>query len=158
RGGRRARLSCGPDRNPLFSPLSRRRCVMVPKPKAWVRTGLKKTPGCRRSSRGEGDFGMGKALKGGAWLAAALAVVGLWACKPAPKPGAVDQARLTAADQDQNDWLSYGRTYSEQRFSPLTQVNTGNVGQLGLAWHYQFDTERGQEATPLMVDGTLYTT
>ena len=88
----------------------------------------------------------------------------LAACQPAhnsaqvagAKP--VDAARLTAADSDTGEWMTTGRTYSEQRFSPLTQVSTGNVGQLGLAWHYEFDTDRGQEATPLMVDGVLYTT
>jgi len=95
----------------------------------------------------------------GVWggLAALAAVVGLWGCQQ-KAPGSVDGARLVAADSDSNNWLTYGRTYSEQRFSPLTDVNTGNVGQLGLAWHAQFDTERGQEATPLVVDGTLYTT
>ncbi|HTY48612.1 MAG TPA: PQQ-dependent dehydrogenase, methanol/ethanol family, partial [Steroidobacteraceae bacterium] len=71
---------------------------------------------------------------------------------------AVDAARLTAADQDGDDWLTQGRTYSEQRFSPLTAVNTGNVAQLGLAWFSDFDTRRGQESTPIEVDGTLYVT
>ena len=31
-------------------------------------------------------------------------------------------------------WMSHGRTYSEQRFSPLAKINKDNVGQLGLAW------------------------
>ena len=39
-----------------------------------------------------------------------------------------------------------------------TQINAANVGQLGLAWYAEFDTDRGQEATPLVVDGVLYTT
>ncbi len=52
----------------------------------------------------------------------------------------------------------YGKGYSEQRFSPLDKISTANIGQLGLAWYAQFDTDRGQEATPLMVDGVLYTT
>ncbi len=85
----------------------------------------------------------------------------LAACNPAPHgsaKGGVDAARLNGADADQSEWMSTGRTYSEQRFSPLTQVNASTVGKLGLAWHYQFDTDRGQEATPLMVDGVLYTT
>ncbi|HZZ87192.1 MAG TPA: PQQ-dependent dehydrogenase, methanol/ethanol family [Caulobacteraceae bacterium] len=94
-------------------------------------------------------------------LALAVALVGLWACKPggaAHAPGSVDAARLAGANADGDNWMSYGRTYAEQRFSPLTDVSTGNVNKLGLAWHYQFDTDRGQEATPLVVDGTLYTT
>ena len=88
-------------------------------------------------------------------IAAALL---LTACQPGPKAGKVDAARLIAADTDKDNWMSYGRTYSEQRYSPLTQVNTETVGKLGVAWHYEFDTDRGQEATPLMVDGTVYTT
>jgi alcohol dehydrogenase (cytochrome c)/quinohemoprotein ethanol dehydrogenase len=38
------------------------------------------------------------------------------------------------ADRDAANWLSYGRTYSEQRFSPLTKINADNAKQLGLAW------------------------
>ena len=93
-----------------------------------------------------------KIFKLGLALALALTVA---ACQ---KPTAnVDGARIAAADTNA-EWVSYGKGYSEQRFSPLDKVNTGNVGQLGLAWYAQFDTDRGQEATPLMVDGVLYTT
>lgn len=56
----------------------------------------------------------------------------------------------------EGEWLSYGRDYGEQRFSPLTQVNEGNVGQLGIAWFHDLETARGQEATPLMHDGMLF--
>jgi alcohol dehydrogenase (cytochrome c)/quinohemoprotein ethanol dehydrogenase len=54
------------------------------------------------------------------------------------------------------EWLSYGRDHAEQRFSPLAEINDGNVGQLGLAWYADIETTRGQEATPLMHDGVLY--
>jgi len=74
-------------------------------------------------------------------------------------PAAVDAARLTAADADTRNWMSYGRTYDEQRFSPLTQITAQNVARLGLAWHYDLDTaHRAQESTPLVIDGTLYVT
>ncbi|HEV2531760.1 PQQ-dependent dehydrogenase, methanol/ethanol family [Phenylobacterium sp.] len=89
-------------------------------------------------------------------LALALAV-GLVACQKTSGAGNVDGARIAAADSN-SEWVSYGKGYSEQRFSPLDKVNATNVGQLGLAWYAQFDTDRGQEATPLMVDGVLYTT
>jgi PQQ-dependent dehydrogenase (methanol/ethanol family) len=72
-------------------------------------------------------------------------------------PAAVDATRLTQAASDGADWMSYGRTYDEQRFSPLTQIDADNVQQLGLAWFADLDTNRGQEATPLVVDGVLYT-
>jgi glucose dehydrogenase len=64
---------------------------------------------------------------------------------------------LTAASGNA-EWLSYGKDYSEQRYTPLDQVNATNVGQLGLAWYAEFDTDRGQEATPIEVDGVIYTT
>ncbi len=54
------------------------------------------------------------------------------------------------------DWLTYGRDYAEQRYSPLTGVNEYNVNQLGLVWSADMDTARGQEATPLVYDGVLY--
>jgi quinohemoprotein ethanol dehydrogenase len=72
------------------------------------------------------------------------------------KTAAVDDARLLAGAPDGADWLSYGRTYDEQRFSPLTQVSDANVGQLGLIWSSDLDTARGQEATPIVVDGIMY--
>ena len=90
-------------------------------------------------------------------LALALAAT-LAACqKPASGAGNVDGARIAAADTN-GEWVSNGKGYSEQRFSPLDKVSTANIGQLGLAWYAQFDTDRGQEATPLMIDGVLYTT
>lgn len=66
----------------------------------------------------------------------------------------VTDALITQAPE--GEWLSYGRDYGEQRFSPLTQVNDTNASQLGLAWFHDLETARGQEATPLMHDGTLY--
>ena len=53
-------------------------------------------------------------------------------------------------------WASVGRDAWEQRFSPLTQIDRKTVGGLGLAWFADIDTERGQEATPIVVDGVLY--
>jgi quinohemoprotein ethanol dehydrogenase len=70
----------------------------------------------------------------------------------------VDAKRLLNAAQNNSEWLSHGRTYDEQRFSPLTKINKGNVEKLGLAWYFDFDTNRGQEATPIVVDGTMYVT
>jgi alcohol dehydrogenase (cytochrome c)/quinohemoprotein ethanol dehydrogenase len=66
--------------------------------------------------------------------------------------------RIVAADAEPQNWLSHGRNYQETRYSPLRQIDTGNVRQLGLAWFYDLDTHRGQEATPLVVDGVIYTT
>ena len=64
--------------------------------------------------------------------------------------------RLNQAASEPQNWLSHGRTYKEQRFSPLGQINTENIEELGLDWFFDIDTQRGQEATPLVVDGTMY--
>jgi PQQ-dependent dehydrogenase (methanol/ethanol family) len=87
----------------------------------------------------------------------ALALAAVVAGGQEHRPGNVDARRLAAASGNA-EWLSYGKDYSEQRFTPLDKVNVGDVGKLGLAWYAQFDTDRGQEATPLEVDGVIYTT
>lgn len=53
-------------------------------------------------------------------------------------------------------WPSDGRDYTAQRYSPLTQIDAQNVGQLGLAWYADLDTYRGVEGTPIYADGVLY--
>jgi quinohemoprotein ethanol dehydrogenase len=73
----------------------------------------------------------------------------------------VDAQRLRAADSPENagEWMSYGRDYSEQRYSPLKQINPDSVKRLGLAWYADL-TERGgsYETTPIVVDGRLFLT
>lgn len=71
-------------------------------------------------------------------------------------PANVGESRLLNADQEAGNWMSYGRTYNEQRFSPLRQINDQNVSHLGLAWYVDLDARRGQEATPIVVDGVMY--
>jgi quinohemoprotein ethanol dehydrogenase len=74
------------------------------------------------------------------------------------KPADVNESRIINADGEPGNWMTYGRTYDEERFSPLNQINDGNVSRLGLAWYYDLDTDRGQEATPIVVDGVMYFT
>src|SRR5262245_16028117 len=68
---------------------------------------------------------------------------------------AVDGQAIAQADRQPGNWLSYGRTYSEQRFSPLKRIDTQNVRQLGLAWSADVQNRlaRVLEATPIMIDG-----
>jgi quinohemoprotein ethanol dehydrogenase len=99
-------------------------------------------------------------------LAITIVLVSAAGCRPnspasaqeSAAPANVDASRLINADKQPGNWMSYGRTYSEQRFSPLKQINDQNVGQLALAWYVDLDTRRGQEATPIVVDGVLYFT
>jgi quinohemoprotein ethanol dehydrogenase len=104
-------------------------------------------------------------MKLSAALLAGLTLLALTACgpqqpdNPAPLTAAdVDGAAIAAADQHSGDWLSHGRTYSEQRFSPLTAINRQTVKQLGLAWYADLDTNRGMETTPIVVGGVMYVT
>ena len=64
--------------------------------------------------------------------------------------------REMLVNPDAGDWLMLNRTYDEQRFSPLDQINVQTVGKLGLAWSADLDADRGVEAAPIVVDGVLY--
>jgi PQQ-dependent dehydrogenase (methanol/ethanol family) len=72
--------------------------------------------------------------------------------------GAVDTQTIMAQASSNKQWLTYGGTYDEQRFSRLDKISSGNVGQLGVAWSYDLKTSHGVEATPLVVDGVMYVT
>ncbi len=86
--------------------------------------------------------------------------------KPDPEPGSpehiilvtepVDDDRLARADAHEGDWLTYGKNYREDRYSPLRQITKVTVDDLGLAWSINLGTTRGIEATPLVVDGIMY--
>ncbi len=94
------------------------------------------------------------------FLAGCAGALALAALSPAAAlaqgAAAVDGARLTGAESEPGQWMSHGRTYSEQRFSPLDQITADNVDEMGLDWYADLETTRGQEATPIMVDGVLY--
>ncbi|MCK5770141.1 PQQ-dependent dehydrogenase, methanol/ethanol family [Algiphilus sp.] len=76
----------------------------------------------------------------------------------APASLDVDGTRIMAADSEPGNWISHGRNYAEERYSPLDAVNTETVDRLGLAWYTDLGTKRGLEATPLVIDGILYFT
>jgi quinohemoprotein ethanol dehydrogenase len=76
----------------------------------------------------------------------------------AQPPGAVDEARLAAADSQPYNWFTGGRDQNGTYYSPLDRINAGNVKKLGFAWSYDLGfPQRGQEATPIVVDGRMYT-
>ena len=71
---------------------------------------------------------------------------------------AADSDHLPLPGAEPDNWLAAGRDFHDTRFSPLQQITEANVARLGLAWSYDLDTHRGQEATSVVVDGVLYTT
>jgi quinohemoprotein ethanol dehydrogenase len=65
--------------------------------------------------------------------------------------------RNAAKSSSDGDWLSYGLTPGETRFSPLTQIDASNVKRLGLMWSYEAGEGGGdQEATPLVWNNTIF--
>jgi quinohemoprotein ethanol dehydrogenase len=96
-----------------------------------------------------------------------MSIRGLWLLIPvlafvaqAQKPGKVDDAALRNVAQGKGeDWLSYGFTPQETRYTPLSQINTSNVSRLGLAWSVEVGPGGGgQEATPLVHNGVIFST
>lgn len=98
---------------------------------------------------------MKRARTTGSWMLAAMALS--WAITASGSLN-VDAERIIAADAEPENWISHGRGYSEQRFSPLDQINRDTAQRLGLAWFTDLGTKRGLEATPLVIDGILYFT
>ena len=76
----------------------------------------------------------------------------------AQQPKGVDAGRLLRPAT--GEWLNHGRTYDNQRYSPLTQIDRSNVSRLGLAGIFQLNVDRahGLEATPIVADGIMYVT
>jgi quinohemoprotein ethanol dehydrogenase len=90
----------------------------------------------------------------------------LYPAAPQMAASSLDQ-RLASTDaidgqaivhQADGDWLSNGRTYSEERFSPLDAISKSNVKDLGVAWEFRTDTIRGLESTPIVSDGIMFVT
>ncbi len=81
-------------------------------------------------------------------------------CKDEKPRGWIDQERLS--NRAASDWLSLGGNEQMQHYSPLKQITIENVKDLGYAWEYDASTmignvPRGLEATPIVVDGIMYT-
>ena len=74
-----------------------------------------------------------------------------------PQVRQVDEAALKNAGRTGDEWLTYGLTQAETRYSPLTQINAETVKRLGLAWSYDLGSGGGgQEGTPLVWNGMLF--
>jgi quinohemoprotein ethanol dehydrogenase len=98
-------------------------------------------------------------------VAAAISIVAYGASKALAQTharaarayGQINLKRLMSADQHPDQWLTSGRDFGRSFYSPLNQINQSDVSRLGFAWEYKTQTVRGLEATPIMVDGVMYT-
>ncbi len=78
---------------------------------------------------------------------------------PEPTAALVDDARIDRIDEDEpGAWLSYGRGYNEDRYSPLTQINRETVTDLGLVWSRKTEVRHRLQSSPIVVDGVIYYT
>jgi quinohemoprotein ethanol dehydrogenase len=72
--------------------------------------------------------------------------------------GNLDAARLASADAEPQNWFTNGRDKDGTYYSPLSHIDAKNVARLGFAWQYDLGLPmRGQEATPVVIDGVMYT-
>ena len=74
------------------------------------------------------------------------------------RAGDVTDARVIAAAPRGRNWLVLGGDFGSRHFSPLRQIDDGNVARLGLAWALDIDSPMGLATEPIVVDGTIYAT
>jgi glucose dehydrogenase len=120
------------------------------------------------NSMAEGNGMAKRRLDALAWALAAAMLAALCGChqesahalpaasEPPVKAADINAERLAAGEPDQ--WLTPGRDAKGTFYSPLKDINAGNVGKLGFAWDYHLGTNRGQQSTPLVIDGVMYAT
>ncbi|MGB6905676.1 MAG: PQQ-binding-like beta-propeller repeat protein [Methyloceanibacter sp.] len=111
-----------------------------------------RTAGALACALGLGLVGTNPALAG-----AETEVVATTTTKEAPAPS-VSQEQLSAAAQDDKNFLHTNGNYDQTRYYPGKQINTSNVGNLRPAWIFQTEVKESLETTPIVVDGVMYVT
>ncbi|MFO7325013.1 MAG: PQQ-dependent dehydrogenase, methanol/ethanol family [Pseudomonadota bacterium] len=104
---------------------------------------------------------MGSTRSRAGLVLAVATLAALAACKRAPEAvqptGRVDAERLANIEAEPGQWLTTGRDAGKTHYSPLDAINRDNVARVGFAWEYRTGTNRGMQATPIVVDGVMYT-
>ncbi|MGB2933420.1 MAG: PQQ-binding-like beta-propeller repeat protein, partial [Methyloceanibacter sp.] len=111
-----------------------------------------RTAGALACALGLGLVGTNPALAG-----AETEVVATTTTKEAPAPS-VSQEQLSAAAQDDKNFLHTNGNYDQTRYYPGKQINTSNVGNLRPAWIFQTEVKESLETTPIVIDGVMYVT
>lgn len=65
--------------------------------------------------------------------------------------------RITSAQKEPGNWLTYSGNYQGHRFSPLSEINTENISRLRVKWVYQFP-DSTNESSPIVIDNIIYVT
>ncbi len=87
----------------------------------------------------------------------ALSLLSLAACMTATLPAQVSFDRILGAEKEPQNWLTYSGTTMSQRYTTLDQITPQNIKNLELQWMFQAKSLEKFEATPLVVDGIMYT-
>jgi len=111
-----------------------------------------RTAGALACALGLGLVGTTPVLAGAETEAAATTVT-----KEAPTPS-VSQDQLSAAAQDDKNFLHTNGNYDQTRYYPGKQIDTSNVGKMHPAWIFQTEVKESLETTPIVVDGVMYVT
>jgi PQQ-dependent dehydrogenase (methanol/ethanol family) len=82
----------------------------------------------------------------------------VFAAMPSGANVATSDAMMSAAASDDRNWLLHGRSYANDRYSPLTQIDASNVAKLAPAAIVQTGMTASFETTPIVVDGVMYVT
>jgi len=93
---------------------------------------------------------MSRFVRAGLLAASIVAATGTVSSSPG-----IDNVTL-ANEVDGTNWAAYGRSFSEQHYSPLREVNSGNVSRLGLAWSLDLSDSNFATTAPIEVDGVIY--
>lgn len=89
------------------------------------------------------------------WMGIACCAINA-AVAAAPGAANVTAKRLVNAASEPGQWMTYGGTYSEQRFSALKKIDSNNVKDVGLQWFADYETNQNQHGSPLYIDGVIY--
>ncbi|MFD1314782.1 PQQ-dependent dehydrogenase, methanol/ethanol family [Namhaeicola litoreus] len=97
-------------------------------------------------------------MKYSQFLGAGLISLFLLACSENKTKTIIYDDQAIANESQTSNWLAYGRTHNELRFSPSTQINTANVADLKVDWFMDLPDDVGLVSTPLVIDGVIYFT
>jgi alcohol dehydrogenase (cytochrome c) len=75
---------------------------------------------------------------------------------PAQETSYTMQPYAGKVEADDGQWVRPAKDFNSLRYSTLDQINTGNVKDLKVSWTFATGMDRGHEAAPLYVNGTLY--
>ncbi|MGB5244290.1 MAG: PQQ-dependent dehydrogenase, methanol/ethanol family [Lutimonas sp.] len=92
------------------------------------------------------------------FLGVGLISLFLFACSENKTKTIIFNDEAIANETQTSDWLAYGRTHNERRFSPSTQINIDNVADLKVDWFMDLPDDVGLVSTPLVIDGVIYFT